>query len=159
MTLRPAHPSDAAAICAIWNAVIQNTNITFTTHQKTQAEVKTLISDRGVAFIVAADKDRLVGFATYGPFRPGPGYRDTVEHSIYLADSKHGSGTGQALMTQLADVARAQGKRIMVAMITADNTKARSFHAKQGFVEVGLMPAVGQKFGRLHDLCIMQKNL
>jgi phosphinothricin acetyltransferase len=159
MTIRPAQPTDANAICAIWNAVIEHTNITFTTIHKTQAEVKTLISDRGAAFIVATDTNQITGFATYGPFRSGPGYKDTVEHSVYVLDRAHGTGVAQALMTQLADVARTQGKRIMIAAITGDNEKARAFHSKMGFIDVAYMPEVGQKFGRLHDLCIMQKKL
>jgi phosphinothricin acetyltransferase len=159
MTIRPAQPTDANAICAIWNAVIEHTNITFTTIHKTQAEVKTLISDRGAAFIVATDNDRLIGFATYGAFRSGPGYKDVVEHSVYVDGTRHGGGLGQSLITELEQVARQERKRIMIAAITGDNAKARAFHAKQGFTQVAYMPEVGQKFGRLHDLCIMQKNL
>lgn len=39
MILRPATAGDAAAICAITNAVIRDTLITFTTSEKTQTAV------------------------------------------------------------------------------------------------------------------------
>jgi len=159
MTIRPAHRTDAKAICAIWNAVIEHSNITFTTVLKTPGQIESLIEERGPAFIVAKDNEKLIGFATYGAFRSGPGYKDVVEQSVYVDDTRHNRGLGQSLIAELEQVARGQGKRIMVAVITGDNTKARAFHSKLGYTQTAYMPEIGQKFGRLHDLCIMQKNL
>jgi len=47
----------------------------------------------------------------------------------------------------------------MIAAITADNLKSIGFHARLGYAQVGLLPQVGYKFGRYHDLVLMQKIL
>ena len=47
----------------------------------------------------------------------------------------------------------------MIAAITADNLKSIGFHAHLGYAQAGLLPQVGYKFGRYHDLVLMQKIL
>jgi L-amino acid N-acyltransferase YncA len=54
--IRDARPTDAAAIAAIWNPIIRDTDITFNPVEKTEAEIAALIADRqaaGHAFLVA----------------------------------------------------------------------------------------------------------
>ena len=55
--------------------------------------------------------------------------------------------------------ARAAGAHVMIAAITADNLKSIGFHARLGYAQAGLLPQVGYKFGRYHDLVLMQKIL
>jgi L-amino acid N-acyltransferase len=70
-----------------------------------------------------------------------------------------GRGTGRALLDALASRARAAGKRVMVAGIDGDNADAIRFHQRVGFVQVGRLPGVGEKFGRRLDLVLMQQEL
>lgn len=56
---------------------------------------------------------------------------------IYLLSGWQGGGHGDALMEQVADVARAAGrKRLLLAVYTA-NDRARRFYARHGFAEIG----------------------
>lgn len=82
MILRRARPDDARAICDIWNAVIRDTLITFTSAEKTPASVGADILSRGAGFQIAEQDGHIIGFATYFPFRGGPGYAHTKEHTI-----------------------------------------------------------------------------
>lgn len=159
MTIRPARPSDAAAIAALHNPVIRDTTITFTTQERTEDAVARQIAERGAAFVVAETAGKLTGFATFGPFRTGPGYAATCEHTVILAESARGRGLGRALMARLTEVAAAQGKHVMVAAISGANTGAIAFHAALGFAEVGRMPEVGRKNGVWLDLVLMQRRL
>lgn len=159
MTTRSAQTSDASAICAIWNAVIETSTATFTTDPKSEREIADLIIQRGDAFIVADQDGTVAGFATFGAFRAGPGYKGVVEHSVYLDPSAQGQGLGRALIDQLSTVARKTGKNSMIGAMSGDNSAAQAFHAKLGFTEAGLLPAVGQKFGKRLDLRLMHKNL
>ena len=155
--IRPACRGAAPAIGAIWNHAIRTSTATFTTIEKTEAELDALISHGPV--LVTETEAGLIGFATYGPFRGGPGYAHVAEHSVYIAETARGGGHGHALLRALLDVARAKGLRIMVAGISSDNRGAARLHARLGFEKTAHMPGLGEKFGRVLDLVLMQKNL
>ena len=84
MIIRPAHAVDAEAIAAIHNAVIQDTLVTFTTETRTVDSVATDISNRPGQYLVVEQNEQVVGFAAQGPFRGGPGYAHSREHTIHL---------------------------------------------------------------------------
>lgn len=157
MRVRAATPADAAAIAALWNAMIRDTLATFTTVEKSQTDLAALITEHPTAFWVVEDGS-VQGFATFGPFRPGPGYAATAEHTIVLGDSAQGRGQGRALMAQLENAARAQGIHVLVAAISSANPGAVTFHAALGFAETARMPEVGRKNGQWLDLILMQKS-
>ncbi|WP_322865650.1 N-acetyltransferase family protein [Aquicoccus sp. G2-2] len=157
--IRAARASDADAIAAIWNTVISETTITFTTTRKTTNGLAADIMTRGSGFLVAEESSEILGFATYFPFRNGPGYAHTVEHSIMLAPSAKGKGLGRALMDVLCENARAAGKHSLIAGVSGENAAAIAFHAALGFRVIARLPEVGRKFGRWHDLVLMQKML
>ncbi|MFD0911509.1 GNAT family N-acetyltransferase [Ruegeria arenilitoris] len=159
MIIRPARPRDAAQIAEITNTIIRGTLITFTTTERSPEEIARDIDERGLAFQVAELDGRVVGYATYGSFRSGPGYAHSREHTILLAPEGRGRGTGRALIRALEEVARSQGVHVLVAGISAENPGAIAFHAAVGFQTVGRMPEVGHKWGRWLDLVLMQKIL
>ena len=159
MIVRAACAADADAVCAIANPIIQETLVTFTTELRTPAQVEQEISERGVAFQVAETENGVVGFATFGPFRKGPGYAATAEHTILLAPSARGAGIGRLLMTKLEQVAREQGIHVLVGGVSSANSAGVLFHKKMGFVQTGHMPEVGRKNEQWLDLVLLQKIL
>lgn len=138
--------------------MIRETLYTFTTIEKTKAEISLRIS-QGDIILVAQEKRQLVGFIAFGPFRSGPGYRATVEHTIIVSKAKLGTGIATSLLLEGQDAARVAGHHVMVAAISAPNVRAVKFHSKHGFSEVARMPEVGQKQGLWLDLVLMQKIL
>ena len=156
MKIRAAHPADAGDIAALWNAMIRDTDATFTTQEKTIKGISAMIAERQGAFWVA-EAGGVIGFVTYGPFRNGPGYAATVEHTIILGQEAQGRGAGRGLMRQAIAGARAQGHHVMVAAISGANPGAVAFHGKLGFTTVAQMPQVGRKGGKWLDLILMQK--
>lgn len=159
MILRPAEPRDAVQIAAIWNDVIDTSAATFTTLHKTPEGLVADMAARGPAFQVAVDGDRVLGLATYGQFRGGPGYAHTMEHSIQLAPEARGRGVGRALMVALEHVARTEGVHSLWAGVSGENPGGVAFHQALGFSEIARLPEVGFKFGRWMDLILMQKIL
>jgi len=159
VTVRPATAQDAPGVAEIWNAVIRDTAVTFTTLEKTVPGLQADIATRGGGFVVAEEGGQVLGFATCFPFRGGPGYARTLEHSILLAPAGQGRGLGRALMTQLCDHARGQGAHSLWAGVSGENPAGLEFHARIGFAEVARLREVGFKFGRWMDLVLMQKFL
>lgn len=137
--------------------MITETAVTFTTDLKVRADVEVMIADPVRSFLVAEHKGAFAGFALLGPFRGGPGYAQTVEHSVYLMPNAKGKGLGRSLMDVLTKTATEQGHHVMVGAISRTNLAAVHFHQRLGFEPVALMPQVGQKNGVWHDLILMQK--
>ncbi|MCW3475796.1 GNAT family N-acetyltransferase [Limobrevibacterium gyesilva] len=160
--IRDAAEADLPAILAITNDAIANTTAIWT-YAPTTLEVRTAWWTERVAggfpVLVAAEGDTVLGFASYGPFRPSDGYLHTVESSIYIAESARGRGLGRALVAALLSRAAAQGKHVMIAGVEASNTASLRLHAGLGFVETGRLLQVGRKFDRWLDLVLMQRML
>lgn len=107
--------------------------------------------------MLVADLDgEVAGFATYGTFRPKPGYRFTVEHSVYLGESFRGKGIGTLLLTELIKIAKEAGVHTMIGGIDSSNEGSYLFHQKLGFKEVARLKEVGHKFGGWLDIIFMQ---
>lgn len=113
----------------------------------------------GFPVLVAVNAGQVLGYGSYGPFRPFDGYRKTVEHSVYVAEGARRRGVASALLVALEDHARGQEMHVIVGGIAAENEASLRLHVKLGFAETGRMPEVGQKFGRWLDLVFMQKVL
>lgn len=159
--IRQAVAGDAAVIAAIWAPVIRDTTITFTDAVKSPQEVAALIAARdacGWPFLLAEASGSVLGFATYAPFRAGPGYARTMEHSVILAPEARGRGVGRALMTALLDHARAGGVHSLWAGVSGENAAGIAFHVAVGFRHVATLPEVGFKFGRFIDLVLMMRQ-
>ncbi len=158
MILRDATSADAGAIAAIWNREIRDGVSTFNTVEKDLGKLKAAIASDAV-YVVAEEGTEVVGFATFGPFRGGPGYVHTMEHTIYLDEVARGKGVGRALMAALEVAAKGRGVHVLVAGVGGENSAGIAFHKAMGFVEVGRMPEVGRKFDRWMDLVLLQKLL
>ncbi len=161
-TIRDATVADLPAILAITNQAIAETTAVWNNTPATIEARTAWMRDRqgrGFPVLVAEDAGEVLGFASFGDFRPFEGYLHTVEHSIYVAPAAQRRGVGAALLAALVDRARATNKHAIVGGIEAGNTASLALHQRAGFVEVGRMPQVGRKFGRWLDLVFMQKML
>lgn len=162
MNIREARPGDVPSIVAYWNPQIRDTAVTFTTALKDPEQLRQEIGARqasGGAFLVADEGGRVLGHGTYFPFRSGPGYARTMEHTVILDPEAWGRGVGRALMTALEDHARQAGIHSMIAGISGENPDGVAFHARIGYRHIATLPEVGYKFGRWMDLVVMQKLL
>ena len=80
--------------------------------------------------------------------------------TITVRDDIRGQGVGKALVAALLPRAEASGFRQMIAVIgDSENTGSIGLHISLGFRQVGLLKAVGMKFGRWVDVVQMQKAL
>jgi len=98
----------------------------------------------------------LMGFGSYGPFRPHAAYQHTVEHSIYVDARFRGRGLGKELLNRLIERATQQGYHMMIGVIDAENAGSIALHAKAGFEPCGHIREAGFKFGRWLDLALYQ---
>jgi len=157
-----AGEDDLPGILAIYNDAITNSTAVFSDRPATLGERREWLAGRsaqGFPVLVARERREVLAFATYGGFRSWPGYRLTVEHSVYVAAARRREGIGRRLLLELIVRARGAGMHAMVAGIDADNAPSLEMHAALGFERVGLLPEVARKFDRWLDLVFMQLML
>lgn len=162
-TLRDAEPRDAEAIADIYNDAVRYTTAIWNETTVDAADRRDWMVARqaaGFPVIVAVDADdRVLGYASFGSWRPHDGYRHTVEHSVYVRADRRGEGLGQSLMRALIERARTLGIHVMIAAVDAANTGSVRMHERLGFSSVGTAREVGTKFGRWLDLTFLQLTL
>ena len=160
---RIATAADIPAITAIYAREVERRTATWELVAPGALEMRTrfeAIVGAGYPYLVADANGRVAGYAYASVYRTRPGYRFTVEDSVYVAEDVQGKGIGGALLAALVDACTARGARQMVAVIGgADNAASIRLHAAQGFVEVGRLPAIGRKLGRWLDCVLMQRAL
>jgi L-amino acid N-acyltransferase YncA len=162
MTIRPATEQDIPAITAIYNEVVANSNAVWTEKPDTEAERLAWMNARralGYPVLVATEGSTILGYGTFGDFRAWPGYRYSVEHSVYIHADHRGRGLGRAIIDELVSAAATLGKHVLIAGIDGGNIASIRLHERAGFAEVARMPEIGRKFGRWLDLVFMQRML
>lgn len=162
MDIRDAVEADIPAITAIYNEVILHSTAVFNDAPVSEEDRVGWWRARvaqGYPVLVAEDGENVLGFATFGDFRPWPGYRFTVEGTIHIAAGARRSGVGAALLDVLVERARTMGKHVMVAGVDASNVASLQFLERSGFERVGHLREVGYKFEQFLDLIFLQYTL
>lgn len=161
--IRPSREADVAAIAAIYGHHVLHGVASFEEVPPTEEEIarrRHAIVAAGLPYLVAEDVGKIVGYCYASPFRTRPGYRYTLEDSVYVAAEAVGAGIGRRLLDGVLARATELGYRQMVAVIGGSETIASiRLHARLGFAHIGTLPAVGFKFGRWIDIVIMQRPL
>jgi phosphinothricin acetyltransferase len=159
VTIRAAKEEDLPSILAIYNHIIINTTAVYHYQPHTMEMRKAWYDGRikeGLPVFVAEDDGVVVGFSSFGPFRPWPAYKYTMENSVYVADGQRGKGIGRLLMEPLIRVAREMDVHAIIAVIDATNDASVQLHRSFGFEEVGHFREVGYKFDQWLDLKFME---
>jgi L-amino acid N-acyltransferase len=154
---------DLPAILAIFNEVVATSTAIYRDDPFTLEDRAAWLAERragGFPVLVARDAaGDVAAFGSYALFRPTPGYRTTVEHTVMVDPAHRGAGLGTALVEALVARAAADGFHVMVASIDAENLGSIRLHERLGFTEVGRMPEVASKFGRWLELVLLQRRL
>ena len=128
-----ATPKGATRITEIWNSVIRDTSATFTMVEKSVGAVTKTMTRQ--PFFVSCSATTVTGFATHTPFRSGPDYAHTMEHSVHLDADAQRKGTGRALMARLKGHAKFAGIHSLLAGICGENTAGIAFHSALGYAQ------------------------
>jgi L-amino acid N-acyltransferase YncA len=152
--VRLATAEDARAIAEIYAPIVEKSSISFELDAPSEAEMKRRIADTMPKhpWLVAEEDGAILGYAYGHTFRARAAYQWTVETSVYVADSARRRGVGRTLYRELFPMLEAQGYASIISGITLPNEASVRLHESFGMVQVALLPAVGHKFGRWHDV-------
>ena len=159
IVIRDAREADLAAMLAIYNDAVLTTTAVYDYKPRSSGQQAAWFKakqEQGLPVLAAEDGGGVVGFASYGPFRPWPAYLHSVENSLYVAPEQRGRGIGTLLLPALIQRAAERGLHTMIAGVDATNEPSLRLHAKFGFERVAQFREVGWKFERWLDLAFLQ---
>ena len=161
MRIRAAEPSDAPAICAIYNQGIEERVATLETCARTPEERRRWLGRRGARHpvIVCERGGRVCGWASLNSFNPRPVYDEVADFSLYVERASRGQGVGTALLARLERLARQHAYHKLVLATLPENRAGVALYRRRGFREVGVYREQGRLDGRRVDILIMEKVL
>lgn len=160
--IRTATAEDLPAIIAIYNHEVLHGVATFDT-------VVWMLEDRQDWFrshesprhplVVAQDAGNVIGWASLSPWSDRCAYARAAEVSLYVHHEHRRRGIGRALLTELIERARRAGLRVLLARIESGGQVSLNLCRSLGFKSIGTMRRVGEKFGRLLDVELLDLHL
>ncbi len=160
--IRDAVEGDLPGIFAVYDEEVLRGTATFETEPKSPAGRLAWFEAHPreiYPVLVEEEGGAILGWARLQPWSPRPAYRRTAEDSVYVAAGARGRGIGRALLAELLRRARAAGIAVVVARIAGGNPASVRLHEAAGFRPVGTMRRVGEKFGRILDVAILDLHL
>ena len=152
--IRDAVPSDAEAICAIYNRHVAETIVTFEEVAVPAAEMAVRIAEVAKSFpwLVVEEGGVAVGYAYATKHRERSAYRHSVESTIYIREDVTRRGLGTALYRALLARLPAHDVHVVLGGIALPNAASVAVHEKCGFRKVAHFNEVGFKFGHWIDV-------
>ncbi|HBS29936.1 MAG TPA: GNAT family N-acetyltransferase [Phycisphaerales bacterium] len=163
--VRLARREDLASIFAIYDEQVLHGVATFDTECKSGSEREEWFAKHAPErhpVIVAVDGGsggEVAGWASLSAWSERCAYARAAEVSVYVRGDRRGGGVGTLLMGELIARARANGLGVLLARIVAGNPASVRLHERFGFGTIGVMRRVGEKFGRVLDVHLMDLQL
>jgi len=161
--IRPGTLADSPRVHEIHAYNVEHGTASFALEPSSPDEIAARLArliEQDLPYRVATLKGAVIGYAFADWFRPRPGYRFTLEDSIYVEEGHQGRGIGKRLLTGIVEQAQARGFKQMIAVIgDIENTGSIGVHKACGFQYSGVLKDVGFKFDRWLDTIYMQRAL
>jgi phosphinothricin acetyltransferase len=150
---------DYTAVALIFEQGIEGGNATYDTRAASWVDwdQKHLVAGR---FVARAQQDnRVLGWVALSPISARIVFRGVAELSIYIDNSAHGMGLGDALMAKCIEASEVAGLWTLQSGIFPENQASLRLHEKHGFREVGFREKIGQmRDGRWRDIVFMERR-
>ncbi len=157
----PVTENDLQTIKEIYDYYILNSTATFHTEKITIDELKELIyidHPRYPSFLIK-ESDGILGYCLLSRYKKRQAYDRTAELSIYLKPKWTGKGIGKIAVNFLEGVARNAGIHVLIGTLSGENKVSIKLFEKTNYEKVGHLKNVGEKFGRILDVVVYQKEV
>ena len=121
---------------------------------------KNIIKNR-LPYLVALNKNKVIGLAYLNRFREKSGYRFAFENTIYVHEKHTRQGVGYKLLKELLNISKNHKniKSIVAVIGNIDSKASLKLHEKLGFNKSGVLKKIGFKNNKWIDSIFLQKNL
>lgn len=157
----PVRENDLIAIREIYNYYILNTTATFHNELITIPELKDFLyinNPKYPSFVMKED-DRIIGYCFLTRHKNRQAYDRTAELSIYLQPEFTGKGIGSGALHYLEDAARKAGICVIIGTLCGENHASIRLMEKNGYTQCAHLKNIGEKFGKILDVVMYQKEI
>jgi len=118
-----------------------------------------LIRDTQRITLVAEADGRAIGFVGFGTSRDQDDKSDLVGeiYAAYVHPAHWGQGIGTALLRQAIEHLRGQGFKVVTVWTLTENSQARIFYEKTGFLADGATKSVERRGARFNEVRYRQR--
>jgi len=161
--IRLASTGDLPTIMAIYNDEILQGVATFDTVPWDEHAAQRWLAKhdplRRPVTVAVESSGAIVGWGSVSDWSTRCAYARAAEDSIYVHPDHQGQGIGRRLLSDLIERSRSAGVRVLLARIETSCKASLHVHRAAGFVTVGVMHGVGEKFGRVLDVELLERSL
>lgn len=159
MRIRPAEPSDAPTIAAIYNQGIEERSSTFETTLRNPKDMleRLQASDRYPVLVLLNLDDQVIGWASLSVYRARACYDGIADFSIYLSGEVRGQGLGKHLLQALLKEAQARGFWKVLSRVFSFNLASLALCKACGFRQVGVYEKHACLDGQWIDCVIVER--
>lgn len=160
--IRAATEADLPGIFAIYDREVLHGTATFDTEPKSPAarlEWFRDTADGRYPILVAEVGGQVAGWARLHAWSNRCAYARAAENAVYVDAAQRGKGVGRALLAELIRLAPQRGVHVLLARIVEGNPASLALHEAHGFTTIGVMRRVGEKFGRVLDVRLLERHL
>lgn len=159
--IRFLEEKDEKTICDWYNWYILNGVETFETEALSYKSFSNRIHSimKKYPWIVLEENGKIVGYAYLSAFNERAAYNWTCDLAIYLDPQEKGKGYGSILMQAIINIAKRDGYKKMISIITEGNTASEHIHEKFGFEKKAFFEDIGYKNGKWLGVTYYQLSL
>lgn len=161
ISFRTMADSDLPFVKEVYEYYIANSTATFHIGEITIAEIKEFIHvnhPRYKSFVIL-ENDLPVGYCYFTYYKKRQAYDRTAEVTLYLKPDCCGRGIGRVTLEFLEKEALKAGLKNLLGVISGDNEESISLFEKMGYLKCAHFKNVGEKFNRLLDVVVYQKEI
>jgi phosphinothricin acetyltransferase len=157
----PATEDDLPAIKEIYNHYILNSTTTFHSEKMSEKELEEFlfIAQPKYPSFVIRESNRVIGYCFLTRYKNRQAYDRCAELSIYLRPEFTGKGIGAAALCHLEGAAKKAGIRVLVGTLCGENRESIRLMEKSGYSRCAHLRNIGEKFGKILDVVIYQKEI
>ncbi|MCO6499189.1 MAG: N-acetyltransferase [Vicingus serpentipes] len=159
---KPIENKDLEVVSEIYNYYVLNSTATFHLERVDDKELLSTLPPIGhskyQSFLVL-DGQSVCGFCYLSQFRKKEAYDASAEITLYLHPDYTGKGIGKLVLDYMEGVAKKNGIKNLVGVITSENAGSIALFEKQGYFKVGHLKSIGEKFGKWLDVVSYQKQI
>jgi phosphinothricin acetyltransferase len=157
----PVTNSDLPAILAIYNHYILNSTATFHSGILSENDLEEFLfaSHPKYPSFLIKDNDKMIGYCFVTHYKKRQAYDRSAEVSIYLKPEFTGKGIGLSALNHLETAAKMAGIHVLVGTICGENHASIRLMEKAGYLRCAHLKNIGEKFGKILDVVMFQKEI
>jgi phosphinothricin acetyltransferase len=157
----PVTENDLDTIKKIYDHYTLNSTATFHGEKITIKELKEFLfisHPRYPSFLIK-ENDEIIGYCFLTQYKKRQAYDRSAEMSIYLKPENTGKGIGAVALKYLEDSAKKAGIHVLIGTLSGENHASIRLLEKMNYVKCAHLKNIGEKFGKILDVVVYQKEI